>query len=87
MTIMCPRCGEQVDGVPDGCRDPSCPRAEIEDALEKQAAGPPFIEDVLAFELWWRDVGHPEIHRMVAREAFLAGWLAGNDYAFKDIVA
>ena len=37
MTVMCQRCGEYVDGVPDGCRDPSCPRTEIEDALEEQA--------------------------------------------------
>ncbi len=36
-TVMCPRCGEVVDGVPDGCEDWHCPRAEIEDALEEQA--------------------------------------------------
>lgn len=36
MTVMCQRCGEYVDGVPDGCRDPACPRAEIEDAIEEQ---------------------------------------------------
>ena len=35
MSITCPRCSEQIDGVPDGCRDPSCPRQEIE-ALERE---------------------------------------------------
>lgn len=30
MSIACPRCHEQVDGVPDGCRDPNCPTFEIQ---------------------------------------------------------
>lgn len=35
ITIQCPRCDQQIDGVPDGCRDPNCPREEIEAALEE----------------------------------------------------
>lgn len=33
--ITCPRCHEQVDGSPSGCRDPACPTLEIEE-LERQ---------------------------------------------------
>lgn len=35
MSITCPRCSEQIEGVPDGCRDPACPRQEIE-RLERE---------------------------------------------------
>lgn len=50
MIIMCSRCGELVDGVPDGCRDPSCPRAEIEDAIEER-------EDEIAWHTLRGNVG------------------------------
>lgn len=36
MSITCPRCTEQVDGAPDGCRDPACPRLEIEELERDQ---------------------------------------------------
>lgn len=36
ITIQCPRCDQEIEGVPDGCRDPCCPRVEIEDAFEER---------------------------------------------------
>lgn len=39
MSIACPRCHEQVDGVPDGCADPSCPRLELEEMAHDQYDG------------------------------------------------
>lgn len=39
MSIACPRCHEQVDGAPDGCADPNCPRLEIEELERDQHDG------------------------------------------------
>ena len=30
MTFTCPRCLEELEYVPDGCRDPRCPRDTLE---------------------------------------------------------
>lgn len=32
----CPRCGEEISDEPDGCRDPACPRVEINQMLKER---------------------------------------------------
>jgi hypothetical protein len=33
---FCPRCGQQLDDVPDGCRDPVCPTDEMVAAFDRR---------------------------------------------------
>lgn len=37
--VTCPRCHEQVDGIPGGCRDLACPTLEIEELEREQYDG------------------------------------------------
>lgn len=36
-TFTCPRCRQELKWVPDGCRDPQCPRDTLEH-MEAEAA-------------------------------------------------
>lgn len=84
--MNCPRCRQDIDMGHSGCRDPQCPMDQLEQS--PVYGGSTDVDDVIAFELWWVKTGHSVTSpgmRLVARTIFVAGWKAGNDYAFAGV--
>ena len=80
--MICPRCEQDIDLSHPGCRDPACPVEKLGHRAASENS------DILAFVDWMTKLGSEfDTKRRVdlARVAFLAGWRAGNAYAFEGV--
>ena len=80
--MICPRCEQDIDLGHSGCRDPACPANRVGRRATDENS------DILAFVDWMMKLGSEfDTKRRVdlARAAFIAGWRAGNAYAFEGV--